>query len=1357
MIIKRYRNNILKAIMTSIQYLKNENGNTIFLAFSDCMDESFTYPNYWLENILVNETNNFIIITEKSRLYKEKNKEIIDKMLNSFEENINKDILSKIKIIRVDFSDSDIYSKINLLFSDILQFLNNLNESSSQKENVVLSQKNDKSIKVYEEEESSSLISKSISHFESIYKDDTYKKYDKIYFINNEKKKPKIKFSESLNKKENIIIPKYINNNSSEKNFFYLFQNYSPDRTLIESIFYPNKATQKQLSTKGTDIDIEALILYTLRPIEEPKFYLENKGGLIRNYSITVVIDNSKSCFDDLNERHSFQTIINLFHIINSMAIPSFDLILTTKEGNQPNILLFDKPSVSIFKNETLFEELLKFLSNPVFNTDLSAALKIVYELKKMKRNDRDSYLFILTDGLCHKNEEQKIIYFSNLCQNLGIKIFGIGIGIFPYKAQYLFDTFIYAANPTHLLKAISKIFGKIIKSENEMNLTSDTKIFGNLENIFKNIEDNNKFYFEELRNELLEVEKGDDVFDIFSNSEKNVQDDIPFVENGENLEIYKKNILKSQKILSVMFWSFELNPKNESIYISPTYLNNPSKANNDISIEKAIKHFGVETDIVLDYESAIEKLLEQNSKGECNYYGVWIFCGPQHAVFPPLNGKQNNSNPNLVEEFINILIEFWNNGGALVFMAEGDPLNFQVNLFLEKIDFSKDEKVNFRIHGNYIGNKYLHQDKEGKMDKPGIFNKSRQIIKLNGKEIKRQSLSHNLGQIYEGVTISYAGDKQNNKLSFDEHEKLFPFKPYAINSEGGISILIYETDNQDRGDIIIDCGYTKCFLNMFKTGTYQYIQNIAGWTSRPEIKNQPDNKIYPWNWRPKGINYKVNYKIKYNGYLPILNEGSDLSKMKTLFCLEAPFSTNNNSFYLAEFEKLFNLYYKHERGDIVYYWNEQKRKITSGEPESNVENKEGNRKSDLSLISDIIEEEKNNNCKHLVIITVGSFDESDILKADEKFKKINYSFNFVTVFILGKNGNLSSGLPFCSETPNRIFQKDGPDDKYTESITLCQEDMETLQNLQNYNNYEKIINNYDRIYNAVRAKCNGSSDIYLKEKLENIFKNIIEQEYDNDRDIDLLNKKKDILINMTEGLIKNAYTLDKIKAADISSEIYQQINQNIANNKLINELQLLLDLFKLMIQIDNLGNRNNNNNPQLSNEKIEAKKRIQEELNEINNNPIENISINIIDEDNLFEWKCNLIAPKNTPYSGGIFILKIKFSDDYPNKTPEVLFTTPIYHINVNPTNEEKPLGSVFIPSLNNWKSESKIKEVLLDVYALFYKEDTLSPYGLDRVDELRCNRALYEEKIKYFTKKFASPNIINNNYEDSWDFTYP
>ena len=179
--------------------------------------------------------------------------------------------------------------------------------------------------------------------------------------------------------------------------------------------------------------------------------------------------------------------------------------------------------------------------------------------------------------------------------------------------------------------------------------------------------------------------------------------------------------------------------------------------------------------------------------------------------------------------------------------------------------------------------------------------------------------------------------------------------------------------------------------------------------------------------------------------------------------------------------------------------------------------------------------------------------------------------------------------------------------------------------------------------------------------------------------------------------------------------------------------------------------------------EKVEAMKRIKEEFMEINNNPIANIgsSVGLKDEDNIFEWQCSLMGPKDTSYSGGIFFLKIKFPENYPKKPPEVVFKTPIYHVNVNPnkSNDPKaePLGHVCISTLNWWKPESRIKQVLSDIFALFYMANPDSPYGLNRADELRYQRNLHEDKIKYFTKKYAKPNIANQEYNTSWDFSYP
>ena len=49
-------------------------------------------------------------------------------------------------------------------------------------------------------------------------------------------------------------------------------------------------------------------------------------------------------------------------------------------------------------------------------------------------------------------------------------------------------------------------------------------------------------------------------------------------------------------------------------------------------------------------------------------------------------------------------------------------------------------------------------------------------------------------------------------------------------------------------------------------------------------------------------------------------------------------------------------------------------------------------------------------------------------------------------------------------------------------------------------------------------------------------------------------------------------------------------------------------------------------------------------------------------------------------------------------------------------------------------------------------------SPYGLDRRNEYINNRALYEEKVKYFTRKYANPINSNNDreYNEVWDFSY-
>ena len=173
---------------------------------------------------------------------------------------------------------------------------------------------------------------------------------------------------------------------------------------------------------------------------------------------------------------------------------------------------------------------------------------------------------------------------------------------------------------------------------------------------------------------------------------------------------------------------------------------------------------------------------------------------------------------------------------------------------------------------------------------------------------------------------------------------------------------------------------------------------------------------------------------------------------------------------------------------------------------------------------------------------------------------------------------------------------------------------------------------------------------------------------------------------------------------------------------------------------------------------------RIIEEFKDINRNPISNcgITVGLVNENDYRLWKCYLIGPKDTSYRGGVFFMNVKFPEEYPIKPPEVYYVTPIYHLNVNPraprSSEDIPLGNISISTLSWWKPEYTIRETLINIFGLIYKANPDSPYGLDRAEEFRENREKYEEKVKYFTKKYANPMKAGKNYSrtEDWDFEY-
>ncbi len=328
----------------------------------------------------------------------------------------------------------------------------------------------------------------------------------------------------------------------------------------------------------------------------------------------------------------------------------------------------------------------------------------------------------------------------------------------------------------------------------------------------------------------------------------------------GDKIGLLKENSLLGQTILIVMLWTCALNPEGESKLLDPKYIEQTNDKNSK-SIKSAIDYLGVGIKYVLNYEDAIKEITKKDKNGKCNYYTVCVMCGPDIDQLP-----DRSRYPGLVEQFIDCLLLYWQNGGAVALFCDNDPLYFQANMFLEKIRFNRGtESTNLILTGNDPGQKILvGKNVNGNLTSNSIYDTG--TIKLpNGTE--RLPIGRNVPQIFEGDTISHNNSNNN--------EDIKPFIPFAKNSSGNICIMIYSTQGKE-GDIIIDCGYTKMFTKMSEgdIATWRYIENITGFLSRSEAHMIYDDGETAKNYRPNGVNFNINYfnlytKLqKYNGYL---------------------------------------------------------------------------------------------------------------------------------------------------------------------------------------------------------------------------------------------------------------------------------------------------------------------------------------------------------------------------------------------------------------------------------------------------------------------------------------------------------
>ena len=143
--------------------------------------------------------------------------------------------------------------------------------------------------------------------------------------------------------------------------------------------------------------------------------------------------------------------------------------------------------------------------------------------------------------------------------------------------------------------------------------------------------------------------------------------------------------------------------------------------------------------------------------------------------------------------------------------------------------------------------------------------------------------------------------------------------------------------------------------------------------------------------------------------------------------------------------------------------------------------------------------------------------------------------------------------------------------------------------------------------------------------------------------------------------------------------------------------------------------------------------KRLQKELQGLNENSIEYVSAAPNDED-IFNWTATIVGPPETPYEGGIFTVFIKFPSDYPFKPPKVQFSTPVYHPNINSK------GDICLNTLRDrWSPALTITKVLLSICSLLNEPNPDDPLVPEVATLYKIDRNCYNETARNWTREYA------------------
>lgn len=120
-----------------------------------------------------------------------------------------------------------------------------------------------------------------------------------------------------------------------------------------------------------------------------------------------------------------------------------------------------------------------------------------------------------------------------------------------------------------------------------------------------------------------------------------------------------------------------------------------------------------------------------------------------------------------------------------------------------------------------------------------------------------------------------------------------------------------------------------------------------------------------------------------------------------------------------------------------------------------------------------------------------------------------------------------------------------------------------------------------------------------------------------------------------------------------------------------------------------------------------------------------------------MFVWEAGIPGKKGTDWEGGVFKVRMEFSDEYPSRPPKCKFVPPLFHPNVYPS------GTICLSILNEeegWRPAITIKQVLTGIQDLLDEPNPDSPAQSEAFNLFTQNKTEYSRRIKAEARKNAN-----------------